>query len=543
MSGSPYDAIVVGAGPNGLVAANHLVDAGWSVLVLEEQPEPGGAVRSDRDVHPAYVHDTFSSFYPLAAASPAIASLGLEQYGLVWRHAPAVQGHPLPDGRWALMHRDRAVTATLMDELCPGDGDAWLRLCAQWDVVGEALVHALLSPIPPVRGGMSLLARLRKAGGLELLRTLLTPAARLGHGRFGGFAPTALLAGNAGHADIPLTAPGSGLMGLMLSMLGQSAGFPVPQGGASGLTTALVRRFRERGGELRCSASVSRVDVVDERAAGVRTADGDLVRARLAVVADVIASKLYARLLPVDTLPRRVTRAMDRFELDPATIKVDWALDGVVPWASPPPYAPGTLHIADSLPQMSASLQQVAAGVIPDRPFLLAGQMTTTDATRSPAGTESMWAYTHVPQSTVGDAGDDDLSGRWDDDELERFADRIQDRMEALAPGFAARVSARRVIGPAEFERRDANLVGGALNGGTAQLHQQAVFRPIPGLGRAETPIAGLYLGSASAHPGGGVHGAAGMNAARAALAHARLRHPIWTSSRTFSARTGSRNR
>ena len=195
-----------------------------------------------------------------------------------------------------------------------------------------------------------------------------------------------------------------------------------------------------------------------------------------------------------------------------------------MPWSTPPPYAPGTVHVADDVADMTESLGQVAAGVVPARPFLLTGQMTTADPTRSPAGTESFWAYTHVPQQARGDAGEEGLAGTWDRDECERFADRVQARLERLAPGFGSRVLKRRVLGPHELEARNANLVGGAINGGTAQLQQQLVLRPVPGLGRAETGVAGLFLGSASAHPGGGVHGAAGMNAARAALAHARAR-------------------
>jgi phytoene dehydrogenase-like protein len=173
---------------------------------------------------------------------------------------------------------------------------------------------------------------------------------------------------------------------------------------------------------------------------------------------------------------------------------------------------------------MTEALGQVAAGVIPAKPFLLMGQMTTSDPTRSPAGTESAWAYTHVPHGESPDAGDGTIRGVWDADDRERYADRMQSRIERLAPGFGSRIIARRVLGPRELEARDANLEGGAINGGTAQLHQQLVFRPVPGLGRAETGIAGLYLASASAHPGGGVHGACGMNAARAALGHSRLR-------------------
>ena len=260
------------------------------------------------------------------------------------------------------------------------------------------------------------------------------------------------------------------------------------------------------------------------RATGVRTRDGERFTAARAVVADVVAPHLYGRLVSEEDLPRRTVRRMKAFRMGPSTVKVDWALDGPVPWASPPAYAPGTIHVADSVGEIQESLGQVAAGVIPSRPFLLAGQMTTADPTRSPAGTESMWAYTHVPQQTRRDDGET-VRGVWDDADCQRFADRMQDRIEVLAPGFSSRILARRVLGPRELEARDANLLGGALDGGTASLDQQLVLRPVPGLGRAETPIAGLFLGSASAHPGGGVHGAPGRNAARAALAHARLPH------------------
>ena len=497
---------------------------GWSVLVLEAQPDVGGAVRSDRELDPAFVHDTFSAFYPLAAVSPTIRSFGLEEHGLTWRHAPAVLGHPFPDGSWAMLHRDREETATGLDRLHPGDGEAWLRLCQEWDQVGEHIIGALLSPFPPVRHGLGALAALRKVGGLGYVKTLLTPVAELGRQRFGGPAPRVLLAGNAAHADIPLDAPGSALMGLLLVMMGQTAGFPVPEGGAGRLTQALADRLRAQGGEIRTDTEVVGIEVVDRRAVAVRTADGERCAAGRAVVADVLAPALYERLLAPQDVPDRIRAALRTFDLDPGTVKVDWALDGPVPWTGAPEQAPGTVHVADSLEEMSVAMSQVQSGAIPAHPFLLTGQMTTSDPTRSPAGTESFWAYAHVPQQATSDAGDGAVRGVWDRDDCERFADRMQARVERLAPGFGERVRARRVLGPRELEARDANLVGGALNGGTAQLHQQLVFRPVPGLGRAETPIRGLYLGSASAHPGGGVHGACGSNAARAALAHARLR-------------------
>ncbi|ANH38760.1 Phytoene desaturase (neurosporene-forming) [Nocardioides dokdonensis FR1436] len=522
---SDHDAVVIGAGHNGLVAANLLADAGWSVLVLEQQEQVGGAVRSDTDVHPGFVHDTFSAFYPFAAASPVIRDLDLEQHGLRWQHPPAPLGHPFPDGSWALLHPDRHDTAAGLDGEHAGDGEAWLELCRTWDRIGEPLLSALLSPFPPVRGGARLLTRLPRAGGLHLVRELLTPAASFGAHRFGGRDARTLIAGSAGHADIPLDATGSGVFGLIMTMLAQTVGFPVPEGGAGRLTEAMARRLESRGGRIELGTEVSAVEIDRGRAVAVRTRDGERYAAGRAVVADVSAPLLFGRLVASEHLPTRVRRGMASFELDPATVKVDWALSGPIPWAAAPAVAPGSFHVGDSLAEMQRSLADVAAGTVPAHPFMLAGQMTTTDPTRSPAGTESLWAYTHVPQGSARDGVEDGpVRGVWDHDDVERFGDRMQDRIERLAPGFGSRVLSRRVLGPRELQERNASLIGGAVNGGTSQLHQMLVLRPVPGLGRAETGIGGLYLGSSSAHPGGGVHGAPGANAARAAMLHARLR-------------------
>ncbi|GGU48382.1 dehydrogenase [Streptomyces lavendofoliae] len=517
------DAVVIGAGPNGLVAANLLADAGWSVEVLEAQDEPGGAVRSDRGVHPDYVSDVFSAFYPLAAASPILSRLDLHEEGLHWSHAPRVLAHPLPDGRCAVLDRDRTATAAGLEQFAPGDALAWDHLCDIWDRLGADIVDALFTPFPPVRPTARLAARLRAAGGLRLARMMALPVRRLAEEEFRGEGGRLLLAGNALHADLAPEAAGSGGFGWLMAMLGQAYGFPAPVGGASALTDALVRRLQRRGGVVRCGERVVEVTVRAGRAVAVRTASGETVPVNRAVLADVAVPALYGDLVAPRHLPSQVLDDMRRFQWDWATFKVDWALSGPVPWTAGEPAATaGTVHVADGMDDLTRFSAQLAMREVPDRPFLLFGQMTAADASRSPAGTESAWAYTHVPHSVRGDAGDDGITGTWDAREQEAFADRIEARVERFAPGFRSLVRARRILAPRTLEAMDANLYRGAINGGTTAMHQQLFFRPVPGTGRPETPVEGLYLASAGAHPGGGVHGAPGANAARAALRSSR---------------------
>ncbi|MCT9139150.1 phytoene desaturase family protein [Streptomyces violarus] len=517
------DAVVIGAGPNGLVAANLLVDAGWSVEVLEEQPDAGGAVRHNRGVDPEFVSDLFSSFYPLAAASPVLDRLRLGDYGLRWSHAPRVLAHPLSDGKCAVLARGVDATADSLDVFHPGDGDAWRRLHGTWERLGPDILGALFTPFPPVRASARLALRLRAAGGLRMARTLVLPVRRMGEEEFRGEGGKLLLAGNALHADLAPEAAGSGGFGWLMSMLGQTYGFPVPVGGSGALTDALVRRLRARGGTLRCGQHVRRVIVRERRAVGVTTADGETVAARRAVLADVSASALYGELVEADHLPSQLATDLKRFQWDFATFKVDWACDGPVPWQAEAAAQAGTVHLADGLDELTRFAAQIAMGQVPDRPFALFGQMTTADSSRSPRGTEAAWAYTHVPHVIKSDAGDEGLTGAWSSREQEVMADRIERQVERFAPGFRSRIRARRVLAPPTLQSLDSNLHGGAINGGTAAMHQQLVFRPVPGTGRPETPVGHLYLASASAHPGGGVHGAPGANAAQAALHRYRL--------------------
>ncbi|MFB6849165.1 phytoene desaturase family protein [Streptomyces sp. NPDC056373] len=512
------DAVVIGAGPNGLVAANVLADAGWHVEVLEEQPEPGGAVRHDRGVDPAFVNDLFSSFYPLAAASPVLAALRPEEHGLRWSHAPSVLAHPLTDGSCAVLDRNVDATAASLDAFGPGDGAAWQRLHDVWESLRPDLLDALFTPFPPVRATARLALRLRAAGGLRMARSLVLPARRLGEEEFRGQGGRLLLAGNALHADLAPESAGSGGFGWLMAMLGQSYGFPVPAGGSGALTTALVRRLESRGGRVRCGQRVERIVIRGGRALGVRTAAGDAVRARRAVLADVSVPLLYGELVEPEHLPAQILDDLRRFQWDFATFKVDWALDGPVPWQNEQASRAGTVHLSDGMDELTRFAAQIAMRQVPDRPFVIFGQMTTSDASRSPQGTESAWAYTHIPHEIAADAADEGITGRWDTEDQELMADRVERQVERFAPGFRSLIRGRRILAPPTLEALDGNLAGGAINGGTTAIHQQLVFRPLPGTGRPETPVPGLYLASSGAHPGGGVHGAPGANAARAAL-------------------------
>jgi len=509
-------AVVVGAGHNGLVAANILADHGMTVTVFEAAQTPGGAVRTEELTRPGFRHDRYSAFYPLAGASPVLRELRLEEHGLRWRHAPVPLVHLLPDDRCAVLSRDLAETAESVAEFVPGDAAAWRLAYRRWQQVGPALLDAVLRPFPPVRPAVRLVGALRSTADLlRFARFAVLPVQRMGQELFAGEGARLLLAGNAAHTDMTPQAAGSGLFGWLLAMLGQEVGFPVPAGGADGLIQALSARLHDRGGRLVCAAPVARIVVRDGRAAGVRLADGTTEPAGV-VLADVAAPTLYTELVDREHVPGRLLRDLDRFEWDHGTVKVDWALSGPIPWTAEPARRAGTIHLGTDMRGLTEYAGALAAGSVPDQPFVVFGQMTTADPARSPAGTECAWAYTHVPQ---GLAGEREL--------VARQVDRIERLLDKHAPGFGDLIMDRYVQGPAELASGDRNLVGGAVGGGTMNIYQQLVFRPVPGLGRAETPVRGLYLAGAAAHPGGGVHGACGANAARAALLRHRPAGPV----------------
>jgi phytoene dehydrogenase-like protein len=506
-----YDAVVVGAGHNGLVGANLLADAGWSVLVLEAAAEPGGAVRTAEVTAPGFRSDLCSAFYPLGAGSPVLRELDLAAYGLRWRHAPLVLAHVLPDDRCVVLSRDVEETAASVEAFAAGDGAAWREEVAGWARLRNDLLESILRPFPPVRPAVRLLRRLGTAEALRLARFGLLSARRYGEERFAGEGGRLLIAGNALHTDLTPDSAGGAVFGWLLSMLGQEVGFPVPEGGAGRVVDALVARLAARGGELVCGSPVVEVSVAGGRAVGVRTADGDRVAATRAVLADVVAPRLYLDLVGAEHLPGRMVADLRRFHWDAATVKVDWALSAPLPWTAEPARRAGTVHLGVDLDGLTEFAAALATGRDPPHPFLLVGQMTTADPSRSPAGTESLWAYTHVPHHP-------DRTG----ESVRAVVDRIEAVIDRHAPGFRDLVVGRYVQGPGELERLNPSTVDGAINAGTAALHQELLLRPVPGLGRADTPVDRLYLAGASAHPGGGLHGACGANAARAALARDR---------------------
>jgi phytoene dehydrogenase-like protein len=536
-----FDAIAIGAGHNALVAANLLAERGWSIVVLEADAEPGGAIKSGEITEPGFTSDLFSAFYPLAAASPVIRSLELERHGLRWRRAPLAVAHPQADGTCAVLSTDLEESAASVDRFAAGDGDRWREMYDYWRQAGEPFMDALLRPFPPLRGGARLVASLGPGGLLRFLRLAVLPVRRLAEERFRGDGAAWLLAGNALHADFTPETAGSGLFGWVLCGLGQQHGFPAPEGGAAQLTAALVARLRAHGGRVECGVRVERVLIRRGVAVGVRTQDGREIAAGRAVLAGTVAPVLYRDLVGFEHLPTQLVSDLQSFQRDNATVKVDWSLDAPIPWTAADARRAGTVHVADGVDALTRTTAQLARGLVPEQPFLVMGQYSMFDQTRQPSGKETAWAYTHVPQRVKGDAGGDELSGRWDQREAERFADRMEAEIEHRAPGFRGLIRARHIFTPAALEAANANLLGGGVNQGTAQIHQQLVFRPTPGLGRAETPIGNLFLAGASVHPGGGVHGAAGANAARAAMRPTRLAVRAIAAARSASVGAGRR--
>jgi phytoene dehydrogenase-like protein len=499
-------AVIVGAGPNGLAAAIRLAEAGHAVTVLEARDRPGGAVRTEELTLPGFRHDTFSSVYPAAAASPVFARMPLHRHGLRWIHPAACSAHPLPDGGGIALYRDVDATAASLDRRRAGDGEGWRAFAEPLVRSFDAVRDTMLAGFPPVKGPLELLTSLGIRGTLRFGALVPGSAHWFGRRLFESGDSRAWLYGAAGHGDALPTAPGSAVAAVYLNLLGHAVGWPSPEGGAERLADALVAYLRALGGEIRTNALVTRVLGAGGRVRAVEIAGGETVEAGV-VVADVMPHALAA--MAGDLLPPAYRSLLRRYEYGLATVKVDWALDGPIPWTAEEVAGAGTVHVGGGEDEMLETMRASTTG-LPERPFLLLGQQSRFDPTRAPAGGHTAWAYTHGPRRGVDWAA-----------ELDRHVERIEAQVERYAPGFRDRILARHVLGPGDLQRRDPNLVGGDVGGGSYKL-RQVIFRPVPSLSPYRTPLGGLYLGSAATFPGGAVHGVPGDAAAKAALADER---------------------
>ena len=464
-----YDAVIVGAGPNGLAAAIALARAGRSTLVVEARDTPGGGCRSAALTLPGFVHDVCSAVHPLGRASPFLRSLALERHGLSWIDPPAPLAHVLADGRAVLLERSLEATCAQLGD----DGRAYRALLAPFVERFEELLPMLLAPLRPPSSPL-LMARF----GLHALRSLRGLA-----GRFVDEPARALLAGVAAHAMLPLDAPGTAAFALVLASAGHAVGWPIPRGGSQAITRALVACLRELGGELE----------LDHPVADLR----ELPPAR-AYLLDLSPRQVLA--VTGERLPAGYRRRLERFRYGPGVYKLDWALAAPIPWKDPACARAGTLHLSGSLDGIAAAEAHVHAGRLSARPFVLLVQPSGFDASRAPAGQHTAWAYCHVPHGSPIDA-----------------SSVIEEHIERCAPGFRDTILARSARNAVEMEQYNPNYVGGDINGGLPDLGQ-LFFRPVARLDPYATPAADVFLCSSSTPPGGGVHGMCGYWAARSVL-------------------------
>ena len=473
-------AVVVGAGPNGLVAAITLARAGWDVTVFEAASKPGGGTRTEELTLPGVLHDVCSAIHPLALGSPAFREIAasdtpLEAYGLEWIHSDVPVAHPLDGARAAVLHRS-------LDETAAGlgvDAKAYRRLFGPFVEAGFDLTDGLLSPlsIPPKHPIM-----LARYGAVGIL-----PAHTVARRGFDTDEARALFAGLAGHSILNLKAPVTAGYGLMLGVLAHLVGWPLAKGGSRQIADALVAVLEALGGRVECDRRITSLKELPP-------AD--------AVLLDLTPRQLLA--IAGDAVPGRYRRALAGYRYGAGVFKLDWALDGPIPWANAACARAATVHLGGTLEQITAAEAEVQSGGHPEHPYVLLSQPSLFDASRAPNGTQAVWAYCHVPNGSTFD-----------------MTERIEAQVERFAPGFRDRIIGRHAMDTVAVEAHGANYIGGDINGGIADL-RQFVRRPTLGLHPWKTPIDGVYLCSSSTPPGGGVHGMCGWHAAREAMRGAR---------------------
>jgi phytoene dehydrogenase-like protein len=463
--------VVIGSGPNGLAAAVTMARAGLIVTVHEQAATMGGGARSQELTLHGFVHDTCSAVHPLAAASPFFRSLPLGAHGLDWIEADVAVAHPLADGTAVALHRSVRRTA----ESLGADAAAYRRLVQPLVDDWSRLLPTLLAP--PLRVPRHPLAASRF--GLRGLRSARGLAERV----FEGERARALFGGLAAHSVLPLERAGTAAVGLVFALTAHAGGWPIPRGGSQSIADALAAELRAHGGEVHVESRVDSLDGLSDATVLCDVGPGGLLR---------LAGKRIR--------DGRYRRRLEAWRYGPGVFKVDWALDGPIPWVAPECRRAGTVHVGGTLAEVADAERAAWEGRHAERPFVLLAQPSLIDASRAPAGKHTAWAYCHVPNGSAED-----------------MTDRIEAQVERFAPGFRALVLARSTRGPAELERENPNLVGGDITGGAMQLGQ-LLARPVLRRDPFATPVPGVYLCSSSTPPGPGVHGMCGYWAARSAL-------------------------
>ncbi|PWT70468.1 MAG: FAD-dependent oxidoreductase [Chloroflexi bacterium] len=476
MTHSRYDAVIVGAGPNGLAAAITLARAGRSVVVFEGHETPGGGTRSLELTLPGYTHDVCSAIHPMGIGSPFLRSLPLERYGLEWIQPDIPLAHPLPDGTAAVLYRDIRATGSTLGE----DSGRYQKLIGpyaeHWDMLAYGLLGPLRLGFQAAHPGLSL-----EMAGFALVA--LRSARSLAEQRFLGERARALFAGMAAHTMLPLEQPMTSAAALIEAALGHAVGWPLARGGSQSIAKAMVGYLRSLGGEVVTSSPVESL--------------GALPPAR-AILCDVTPGQLLR--LAGDRLPEAYRQKLRRYRYGPGVFKIDYALREPVPWTAPECRRAGTVHVGGTLAEIASSERSIWRGVPPEQPFILVAQQSLFDASRAPEGRHTLWAYCHVPSCSEAD-----------------MTAAIEAQLERFAPGFKDCVLARHTMGPAQMEHYNPNYVGGDINGGVQDIRQHFT-RPTVSLNPYATAADGLYLCSSSTPPGGGVHGMCGYFAAQAAM-------------------------
>ncbi|NOY57162.1 MAG: NAD(P)/FAD-dependent oxidoreductase [Actinobacteria bacterium] len=518
------DALVIGAGHNGLAAAIVLADAGWDVTVLERNSVAGGAVRTEEVTLPGFRHDLFATNLNLFAGSPFFARYGAElaDHGLSFVACDRPFSSAFPDGRFLGISTDRDATRASIAAFSADDADAWFELSEWFSRVAPHLFPLLATPLPSVRAVRALLKGTRALGRSwpgDLTRLVFQSPREFVEERFGTPEVQALCASWGMHLDFAPDVSGGALFPFLESMASFANGMVLGRGGAGNMIDAMVSLLEARGGTLRCDAEVDRILVEGGKTSGVVLTTGERLTCRRAVLANLTPTALFGRLLRDVDLPDRLRRQAAAYRYGPGTMMIHLAMDGPAPWRNDETADYAYVHIGPYVDDMALAYQRVQAGLLPETPTLVVGQPTVVDPSRAPAGKHVLWVQVRmVPGQIRRDALGEIDTTSWAEAK-EPYADRVMSILESYAPGLGQRVLGRAVLSPADLEAADANLVGGDSLSGSHHLMQYLFLRPMAGWSRYKTPVERLWMCGASTWPGAGVGAGSGLLAGSGILA------------------------